>query len=115
MSGRNTGLQFQILSLLGSVYLETGHRDKSYDAFTKALKIKPQDVLTLNKYAYTLAVNNESLSLANEMALRALQVSPANADDEHTLAWIAFQQSDLKTARSYIEQCMNHGIHDGNG
>ncbi len=109
MSGRNGGLQFQILSLLGSVYLETGDRANSYDAFTKALKLKPQDVLTLNKYAYTLAVNNESLNTANEMAQKALQVSPGNADVEHTLAWIAFQLGDLKTARTYIEQCMDDG------
>ena len=109
MSGRNTRLQFQTYSLLGTVYLETGHRDKAYDAFNKALKLQPQDVVTLNRYAYSLALNSESLELANEMAQNALQNAPGNADVEHTLAWIAFQLGDLKAARGYIEQCMDHG------
>lgn len=109
MSGRNTDLQFQILSLLGTVYLETGQKDKSYEAYTKALKLKPQDVATLNKYAYILAVNNESLDQAQELAQKALQYAPGNPDVEHTLAWIAFQRGDLKSARSYIEQSMDHG------
>ena len=109
MSGKNARLQFQILALLGSVYQETGEREKSYDAFSKALKLKSQDVITLNKYAYALALNNESLEIAQDLGQKALQLSPDNADVEHTLAWIAFQRGDLKTAREYIEHSMDHG------
>lgn len=109
MAGRNNDLMFRVLEMLGSVYLETGQREKAYDAFTKALKIKPQDVSTLNKYAYALVMNHESLDLASDMALKVIQVSPGNASAEHILALIYYLRGDLKTARVYIEQCMDHG------
>jgi hypothetical protein len=43
------------------------------------------------------------------MALKVIQASPGNASAEHTLALIYYLRGDLKTARVYIEQCMDHG------
>jgi tetratricopeptide (TPR) repeat protein len=112
MSGRNAELRFQILVLLGTVYQETGELSKSYDAFNKAIAIKPDEPQVLNKYAYLLAMNNTSLDKAKEMAVEALRMAPNDADIEHSLAWIAFQQNDLKTAREFIEKAMDHGAGD---
>ncbi|MDX1407636.1 MAG: tetratricopeptide repeat protein [Saprospiraceae bacterium] len=109
MSGRNAELRFNVLSLLGSVYYELGDKSRSFEAYDKALGINPNHVSTLTSYAYLLAVHKQDLSRAQEMAQKALKAAPGNAGIEHTLAWIAFQQSDFTNARKYIELSMDHG------
>ena len=109
MSGRNAQLRFEIMSLLGTVYLELNQDDKAFEAFDKALALQPDNVSTLNTYSYYLAQKARSLASATEMAQKALQLSPGNADIEHTLAFISFQQGDFTQAKTFIEKAMDHG------
>jgi len=63
----------------------------------------------LNGYAYLLALTGQSLNEARDVALRASEIAPEHPEVEHTLALISYRSGDVKTARTYIEQSMDHG------
>lgn len=109
MSGRNTNLQYDVLRLLGSVYYTSSQYDKAFDAWSKAVKLRPDDPALLTEYAYALVSRNMSTDQAASMAHRALELSSHQGDAEHTLALIAFRRGDLKEARMRIEQALASG------
>lgn len=79
--------------------------DKSYD---NSLQYSPDNVYTLNNYAYYLSLRNEQLDKAAQMAERANNLQPNTASFEDTYAWILFKQKKYAEARTWIEKAITH-------
>jgi tetratricopeptide (TPR) repeat protein len=91
-----------LLSTLGMVYNTLNRYEESEAMYEKAIKINPDDVLTLNNYAYYLSVRGVKLEKALQMAKKAIQKEPRNANFLDTIGWINFKLKDYEFARDYI-------------
>jgi tetratricopeptide (TPR) repeat protein len=108
-----TSLEFQDKELLSQSYSSLGdcyHDLKDYknsdDAYDKALTYNPDNVFTLNNYAYYLSVRGEHLDKAAAMSKHSNDLQSGNASFEDTYAWILFKQKDYATAKEWIEKAI---------
>ncbi|MEO8886813.1 MAG: tetratricopeptide repeat protein [Mucilaginibacter sp.] len=108
-----TSLELQdkeILSLsysaLGDCYHELKNIPSSDAAYEKSLTYNPDNVFTLNNYAYYLSVRNEQLDKAAAYAKHANDLQPKNASFEDTYAWILFKQKKYAEAKVWIEKAL---------
>lgn len=108
-----TSLEFQdkqLLSLsfsaLGDDYHELKDNKSSDAAYEKALMYNPDNVFTLNNYAYYLSVRGETLDKAAEMSKHANDLQAHTASFEDTYAWILFKQKKYAEAKTWIQKAM---------
>lgn len=78
-----------------------------YEYYEKLLAINPDDVNTMNSYAYRLAVDNKELERAEKMSKRTLQKEPDNAYYLDTYGWILYKMGRNKEAAQYIKRAMS--------
>ena len=112
MSGRNEDLRFNVLSLMGKVYIPMGNDAKAVEAFDKALEIKPKETELQFLYSAYLANRGVDLDKAESMAKDALKAAPNNPELEHVLAKIALGKGNATEALTYMERAMDHGAGD---
>ena len=82
---------------------------EAYAAYDSALVYNPNNIATLNNYAYYLSVERKDLDKAEEMSYRTVKAEPENATYLDTYAWILFEKERYTEARIYIEQAMRNG------
>jgi len=93
-------------SALGDCYHAIKENRSSDDAYTKSLSYNPDNVFTLNNYAYYLSLRGESLDKAAAMSKRSNDLQPNNASFEDTYAWILFKQKNYTDAKLWIEKAL---------
>ncbi|MEO6632741.1 MAG: tetratricopeptide repeat protein, partial [Mucilaginibacter sp.] len=108
-----TSLEFedkQMLSLsysaMGDAYHELKDIKSSDEAYEKSLANNPDNVFTLNNYAYYLSSRSDKLEKAAGYAKRANELQPKNASFEDTYAWILFKQKKYSEAKQWIEKSL---------
>src|SRR5260370_13665049 len=111
----STSLKFS----LSLAYLEIGQKEKGLGLLQQAVAASPNDPMTLNNAAYTLADANIALDQAKEYGKKALHQfeeacnkTGASERDQFaatynmsliwdTVGWIDFRQGDLEAAAAY--------------
>jgi tetratricopeptide (TPR) repeat protein len=96
----------QSFSSLGDCYHDLKDNKSSDDAYDKALTYNPDNVFTLNNYAYYLSLRGEQLEKAATMSKHSNELQPSNASFEDTYAWILFKQKDYTGAKLWIEKAL---------
>lgn len=104
----NPDLCANVYSLMGELYHSEGLKEESYAAYDSCLQIKPDDLMTLNNYAYYLAEEGTDLEKAEAMSHKTIQAEPENANSLDTYAWILFKQGRYEEAKIYIDQALMH-------
>ena len=95
-----------IYSILGEIYHNMGKKAQSFAAYDSCLQWKPDDVVTLNNYAYYLSEEGTDLQKAEEMSAKAVKVEPKNATYLDTYAWILYKQKRFAEAKIYIDMAL---------
>ncbi|HTD42281.1 MAG TPA: tetratricopeptide repeat protein [Mucilaginibacter sp.] len=98
----------QAFSSLGDCYHSLNDLQKSDQAYEKALTYNPNNVYTLNNYAYYLSVRGISLDKAAEMSKHSNELQPDMASFEDTYAWILFKQKKYAEAKVWMEKALAH-------
>ena len=80
--------------------------DKAYAAFDSCLQWKPDQVMTLNNYAYFLSVDGKDLKKAEEMSAKTIKAEPKNSTYLDTYAWILYKEERYTEAKLYIDQAL---------
>lgn len=96
-------------SILGDLYHSVGKVPEAYAAYDSSLVNNPNNVNTLNNYAYFLSVERTNLDKAEEMSYRTVKAEPDNATYLDTYSWILFEKGKFTEARIYIEQALKNG------
>ena len=109
ISGINSPLKFDILSLLGECYYKDGDTIRAFNTFDKALVIKPNNYPLLNNYAYYLSLLKLNLEKAADMSKKTVIAEPKNSTYLDTYAWILFEQKKYKEAIKYSEKSVLYG------
>jgi len=99
----------QSYAALGDCYHELQDNARSDAAYDKALIFNPDNVYTLNNYAYYLSIRGEQLEKAAQMSKHSIDLQPNTASFEDTYAWILFRQKKYAEARQWIEKALQHG------
>lgn len=96
----------EIFGGLGSLYHDAGEMEKCYAAYDKALKINPDDMGTLNNYAYFLAIEGRDLERAQQMSARTIEADTRNASNLDTYAWVLYCRRQYAQAKIYIDEVL---------
>ena len=83
-----------------------GNKAQSFAAYDSCLQWKPDDVVTLNNYAYYLGEEGVSLKKAEEMSAKAVKAEPKNATYLDTYAWVLYKQKRYAEAKIYIDMAL---------
>ena len=94
----------RILFLYASSLDKIGKWNEAKQLLMKILKKNPKDTYTLNYLAYSLALRNEDLSLAQKFIKKALSLDPNNGFFLDTLGWVEFKRKNFISAVFYLEQ-----------
>ena len=95
-----------IYSILGEIYHNMGNKAQSFAAYDSCLQWKPDDVVTLNNYAYYLGEEGVNLKKAEEMSAKAVKAEPKNATYLDTYAWVLYKQKRYAEAKRYIDMAL---------
>lgn len=95
-------------AIMGEIYHNKGEKEKAYAAYDSCLQWKPDQVMTLNNYAYYLSIEGGDLKRAEQMSARAVKAEPKNATYLDTYAWVLFKQERYAEAKIYIDQALKN-------
>lgn len=95
-------------AIMGEIYHNMGEKQKAYAAYDSCLQWKPDQVMTLNNYAYYLCIDGEDLKRAEEMSARAVKAEPKNSTYLDTYAWVLYKQERYVEAKIYIDQALRN-------
>lgn len=108
----NPPLLAQFWSSLGDSYHTNSEHEQSDKAYEKALGIDPDNVNTLNNYAYYLSERNVEIAKAERMSKRSNELAPGQPSYQDTYAWILFRAGKFAEARTWIEKAIASGGKD---
>lgn len=97
------------LAILGDLFYQTGDKKSSFKYYEKVLKIDPNNIPTLNNYAYYLSLEEKSLNRAYEMSKITIDREPNNATYLDTFAWILYKMERFVEAKGIFKQAMLYG------
>ena len=99
-------LEAECYGLEAECHYRAGHYDKCWASFEKRLAKQPDDIMTLNNYAYYLAEQGIELEKAERMSRRAIEKEPDNANNLDTYAWILHLLGRDREALPYMEKAV---------
>ncbi|MBP1640398.1 MAG: Tetratricopeptide 1 repeat-containing protein [Bacteroidetes bacterium] len=105
----NIVMRSQIYTQMGDTYYKLGLKDSTYLSYTQSLKYQPNNIGTLNNYAYYLSLDKRELQKAESMSAKTVAAEPTNATYLDTYAWIFFVQGKYSLAKIYEKQAIENG------
>ena len=106
-------LTSELFAKSADVMMQMGKTDSCFALMDSSLAYSPNNIMTLNNYAYYLSVQNRDLDKAEKMSLQTLKSNPKSPVFLDTYAWICFKKGEYNIAKLYIQQAyMNGGKED---
>lgn len=102
----NTAIVAEIYSIMGEIYSTNGMKKEAYAAYDSCLQYDPNNLGTLNNYAYFLSVDGINLDKAEKMSAKVIASEPKNATYLDTYAWILYKLGKYADAKIYIDQTL---------
>ena len=93
---------------LGRSYVVLERKDKALAAYAKAYALAPDNATVLSDYAWLVFNENPGVTtgLVQTLYVRLAKLEPAHPDALWFLGFMAFQQSDLRTAINHWERLL---------
>jgi tetratricopeptide (TPR) repeat protein len=106
LGSENTRVLIQLLSIEGDAQNALKHYKESDAAYEKILEMDPNNLQTLNNYAYYLSLRKDKLDRAEAMSKKTLELDPGNSSYLDTYGWILYREMKYTEARDYIEKAL---------
>lgn len=100
------------LSTAGDCWHALGNDRKAMKLYDKVLRIDPENLLTLNNYAYYLSLSGRKLKKAEKMSRITVDKEPENPSYLDTYAWILHLQGRSADSKPYFKKAMVYGGKD---
>ncbi len=88
---------------------DMGLTDRAIEEANKALKLKPDDPVSLNFVGYVMADHNRELDKAERLIRRALEADPENVAYLDSLAWVLHRRKRPRQALDAMNRCLRLG------
>jgi len=109
MAGGNAYVEILVLALRGQIYNKQQAYERSDKAFEQALQLDAAAPPALRGYAYALATRGKRLKDARNMALKATELLPGQADYQATLAKVYYELENYKEAEEWLDKAISNG------
>ena len=109
MKGKDTNSLITAYSMLSELYHNKKDNATTYAYMKKILKLKPDDLGTLNNYAYYLALEGKNLKKAYQMSKKTVEANPDNPTYLDTFGWILFLMDKPVEAKAQFKHAMLYG------
>lgn len=93
---------------IAGIYYDMNNREKLYETFDRILRYDPDNILTLNNYAYYLSLDNKELDKALQMSGKTINAEPKNPTYLDTCAWVLYKLGRYDEAKSYMEKVFKY-------
>ncbi len=100
--------QQAIRTRLGDIYSSKEMLDSAYFYYEEVLRYDPENIYTLNNYAYLLATHGGDLRKAEKMSQITIKKEPDNVIYLDTYAWILHLQGVESLAKFYIQKALDN-------
>ena len=100
------------LSTAGDCWHAIGNDRNAMKYYDKVLKMDPENVLTLNNYAYYLSLAGKKLAKAEKMSRITVEKEPDNPSYLDTYGWILHLRGRDAEAKPYFKRAMVYGGKD---
>jgi Tfp pilus assembly protein PilF len=107
LAGNDTDKIVQVLVMNADLFYRKKEYVKSFETFKEALKIKPEDDMILNNYAYYLAEQGQELKEAERMARFVIEKEKGNTTYLDTYAWVLYKRGRYKEAEKILENIIS--------
>lgn len=104
----NKDLTADFDTYIGDTYNILKNKEKSYQAYDRVLRAKPDNVYVLNNYAYYLSLDNQDLERALQMSAKTIQAEPKNPTYLDTYAWILYKLGRYDEALKYMNKVFKY-------
>lgn len=98
------------IALLG-ILAESQHKVENFNlrdsAYNAILALDPNNIQTLNNWAYYLCLQKENLNKADSMSYKTIQLDPESSFNLDTYGWILYQKQEYIKAKEYIEKSLS--------
>ena len=88
---------------LGDSFYQDSLNDDAFDAYERALRYNPSNMLALNNAAYYMACEGRDLDRALEMIEQVIKAKPEDSPSLDTYAWVLFKLKKYAEAREAID------------
>lgn len=109
LSGDDADTRESMTQLIGDAYMEMGDRKACFAAYEKVLKQNPDNIATLNNYAYTLSLAGKKLGKALKMSEKAITSEPENVTYLDTYGWVLYRMGRYAQAKEVFKKAMLFG------
>lgn len=112
-SDSNPDLVSNFYAIMGDILSSKKLMKEAFVAYDSCLQWKPDNIETLNNYAYFLSINNSDLKKAEQMSRKTIDAQPDNGTFLDTYAWILFLEKRYEEARTYIDRAVKDTASSG--
>ena len=102
IAGKDKALKEDFFMNIGDCFHELGKDEECFAYYEKVLEINPLNYQTLNNYAYYLALRNQNLEKAEQMAKTVIEKYGDNPNFLDTYAWVLFKQGKALEAKQIM-------------
>lgn len=104
-------MKAEFLAQKGEAYFGMKKYKEGKENYDESLRLVPEQILTLNNYAYHLALAKMDLDKAETMIQKVLAKSPADSRYLDSYGWILFQKGKYAEAKDKFQEA--HAIKPG--
>lgn len=105
----NPQLEANFLMLKGEAVYKNKNKQDAFKLFDEAVKLDPENYITLNNYAYYLSLEGGDLDKAERMSGKVIERFPDNSTYLDTHAWVLFKKGEYTLAKFYMESAIKNG------
>ncbi|NQU53370.1 MAG: tetratricopeptide repeat protein [Bacteroidetes bacterium] len=105
----NPQLKASFLMLKGEAVYKNKNKQDAFKLFDEAVKLDPENYITLNNYAYYLSLEGGDLDKAERMSGKVIERFPDNGTYLDTHAWVLFKKGEYTLAKFYMESAIKNG------
>lgn len=105
----NTALLLQFYSSMGDCYNKLKKYTESDEAYDYVLAVDPNNISTLNNYAYYLSLRGEKLDKAKTMAEKLVSIEGRNPAYLDTYAWVLYKMGNYAEALRQSKTAYTNG------
>lgn len=103
LAGSDTDMLMQVYPVKADLYYRMKDFNKAYQTFEEALKINPEDLTTLNNYAYYLTEQDLRLKDAEKMSKKVITIEKSNSTFLDTYAWVLYKRGKNREALKIMQ------------
>ncbi len=101
--------QVQLLCIKADNLYQSGRKTRAFRTYDKALRLEPDNLMTLNNYAYFLSLERLKLKKAEKMSRQTVDAEPENVSYLDTYGYILYLLKRYDEAKVYFKKAIIFG------